>query len=280
MRRIALVWLAATACTDDEGFARFGLAWPTSDQGVAPLRFDGNFVAADDDQVCYELDQLVGWGVTEEMRGFKFDPPISTRSAAVEIAVEQPCLGWATGTNYQMVGVIVKGADAFNLYDYTDAFVAFDGHLHSPYKNGHIPAISHYNFCYVPAPPPIDGEQGCTPGYWRNHTDRWAGVASSDDFDATFGVQAFDPNISLDTAVNLGGGGLHALARHGTAALLNAHGGVANTDDGATVAYPLQPARVIKLVRSAIANDSLETTAALLAKYNELGCPLHGTPAN
>src|SRR5687768_3562571 len=279
MWRIAFVLLACTACTDDGDFGALGRAWPVSDQGIEPSAFAGNFGASDDDEVCYELDRLAGWGVTEEMRGFKLDPPESTTRTGVEIIVEQPSLGWVTAPDYAMLGVIVKGADAYNLYAYRDSDATADGHLHAPYKNDHIPAISHYNFCVVPAPPDTTGDQGCTPGYWRNHIDRWAGVVASDDFDGTFGVNAFSPNITLGSAVNLGGGGVNALARHGTAALLNAYGGIANPDDGLTVAYPLPPAKVLKLVRTAIANGTFEATAAALAKYNELGCPLHGTPA-
>jgi hypothetical protein len=140
-----------------------------------------------------------------------------------------------------------------------------------------VPQISHYGICYTPVPP--TGAQGCTPGYWRNHTDRWAGVAPDDDFDTTFDVDAFAPNITLYQAVGLGGGGVNALARHGTAALLNAHGGVPNSD-GTTVNYPYTPAQVITLVQAALAPDGdVEGTKDTLAAANELGCPLGGTRA-
>lgn len=147
-------------------------------------------------------------------------------------------------------------------------------------KNDHIPAISHYNVCYARALPPT-GDDGCTPGYWRNHTDRWSGVSLADDFDTVFRTNVFSPEITLAVAVNLEGGGGNALARHATAALLNAYGGVANSDDGGTVAYPLRPTRVLALVRAAFGGDAqaIEAAKTELDAYNNLGCPLHGTPA-
>jgi hypothetical protein len=71
-------------------------------------------------------------------------------------------------------------------------------------------------------------------------------------------VNLFDPNITLETAVNLGGGGANRLARHGVAALLSAaHPGVG---------YPLSVAEVIAAVQAG--------NADLLEQSNELGCPL------
>jgi hypothetical protein len=103
------------------------------------------------------------------------------------------------------------------------------------------------------------GNEGCTPGFWKNHLSLWpAPYLPSADFDATFGVDLFNPNITLGTAINLGGGGVRKLARHGVAALLSAaHPGVD---------YPLTVAQVIAAVQ---AGD--EDT---LAAFNELGCPL------
>jgi len=108
----------------------------------------------------------------------------------------------------------------------------------------------------VTCPPP--GE-GCTPGFWKNHTELWAalGYNTTDDFDTTFGVNFFSPDISLETAINLGGGGNNRLARHGVAALLSAASGIN---------YPFTVAEVIALVQAGDANS--------LAAANELGCPL------
>jgi len=105
--------------------------------------------------------------------------------------------------------------------------------------------------------------EGCTPGYWKNHLDAWEATRYSpgDDFDTTFEVDLFDPDITLDGAVRARGGGVNRLARHGTAALLSAaHPGVP---------YPLSVGQVIALVQAGQDSD-----VDMLEANNELGCPL------
>ena len=104
------------------------------------------------------------------------------------------------------------------------------------------------------------GDEGCTPGFWRNHLADWAatGFSLGDDFDTTFGVALFSPDITLQTAVNLGGGGVKKLARHGTAAVLSA--AHPNVD------YPYTVAEVIAFVQAGNVNP--------LVAANELGCDL------
>lgn len=109
--------------------------------------------------------------------------------------------------------------------------------------------------------PEEEGGEGCTPGYWKNHLDSWGptGLSPDDDFDTTFGVDYFDPDITLDDAINLGGGHIKKVARHGTAALLNAlH---------PAVDYPATPAEVIAAVQAGDVED--------LSEFNELSdeCP-------
>jgi hypothetical protein len=249
-------------------------------RGITPSVFSGNFVAVDDDQICYEI---FGSTATEEMRGFKVDPPTNFENAAVKVTVQPngQYLDWESKEGYEVLAFVVKGADAYNLYDYLGTGFTWDKDLHSPVKNNKLPAISHYNACYQPTEPP-EGDQGCTPGYWRNHFDRWLGASTSDDFDATFGVDAFAPDITLGQAAWLGGGGVNALARHATAALLNSFGGVPNAD-GTTVAYPYSTAEVLAMVQAAFDGDdttgTVESIKDLFAAANELGCPLGGTPA-
>ena len=109
-------------------------------------------------------------------------------------------------------------------------------------------------------PPPGGGDEGCTPGFWKNHLEDWAGTVFStgDDFDATFGVDLFDPDITLEMAVNAKGGGDNKLARHGTAALLSA----AHPE----VEYPISVSEVIALVQAGDAD--------ILVAFNELGCEI------
>jgi hypothetical protein len=107
-----------------------------------------------------------------------------------------------------------------------------------------------------------DMGEGCTPGYWKTkeHQDEWkfTGYHQGNDFDATFGIDLFDPDITLFQAVWAKGGGVNKLARHGTAALLSAaHPGVD---------YPLTVDEVIAAVKAGDADT--------LAAANELGCPI------
>jgi uncharacterized repeat protein (TIGR01451 family) len=105
--------------------------------------------------------------------------------------------------------------------------------------------------------------EGCTPGYWRQpqHLDDWAptGLSPDDLFNDIFGVNYF-PGITLGKAVRMGGGGLKKVARHGTAALLNA------LNSG--VDYPFTAAEVIAIVQGASSDYDIDD----LVEGNELGC--------
>jgi hypothetical protein len=132
-----------------------------------------------------------------------------------------------------------------------------------------------------PVPPPE--KEGCTLGYWKNdaaHFDAvtWpAGYAPSDNYNTVFGVTAgFTPHTLLD-ALNQGGGQEDALARQGTAALLNA----------AAMNYVYTVGQVTAIVQGAYAtgtNAAFTSAASTLAFANEgsgqgENCPLdHGNP--
>jgi hypothetical protein len=104
--------------------------------------------------------------------------------------------------------------------------------------------------------------EGCSPGYWKNRLASWP-VSQDADFDTTFGVDFFEPDITLLEAVNLGGGDENALARHAAAALLN-------TQD-AGVDYSLPEGAVKALVQSGDVYAALQ----LLSSFNNAGCPLN-----
>jgi putative transposon-encoded protein len=135
---------------------------------------------------------------------------------------------------------------------------------------GFSPSDSASATCEIPP------AEGCTPGYWRQeqHYDSWVatGYAPSDLFSAVFGrVITIDfggsiNNPELGEAIYAQGGGINYIARHGTAALLNA----ASPD----VDYGYSVAEVIAAVQAAIdAND--ESLISDLAAQNEAGCPLN-----
>jgi len=121
--------------------------------------------------------------------------------------------------------------------------------------------------------------EGCTLGYWKNHTDRWC---SSYTPSMLFGdVFANAPsnlaNLTLLQALNLGGGGIYNLARQGVAALLNAC-----SDE---VDYPAPYSESPQSVKDAV-NQAFMTggtapgkLATQLDILNNSGCPLGGTSA-
>lgn len=117
--------------------------------------------------------------------------------------------------------------------------------------------------------PRTPGDQGCTPGYWKQeqHFDSWAGYSPGDKFDAVFGRDATNPDLTLLQALQQGGGGLKALMRHAVAALLNASNPGVN--------YPYTTAQVISMFQAAFDSGSYEATKNRLEAANELGCPLN-----
>ena len=120
---------------------------------------------------------------------------------------------------------------------------------------------------FVNTPPPPPPGEGCTPGFWKNSVGSWpAGYLPNADFDATFGVNGFNPNITLMTALGLGSGGKNALARHAVAALLNAASG--------DVDYPMTTAAVIAHVQAGFASGDFEGAKNPLEALNESGCGL------
>lgn len=116
-------------------------------------------------------------------------------------------------------------------------------------------------------PPPPPGDEGCTPGFWRNHPQAFpAPYTASTLLGSVFsGLSPTYANLTLAQALALGGGGLDALLRQAVAALLNA----ASTD----VDYPLTVAQVISLTNAAIASGDYEATKDLFDEYNNLTTP-------
>jgi hypothetical protein len=127
----------------------------------------------------------------------------------------------------------------------------------------------------------VAGNEGCTPGYWKNHLDQWDGIAPdatttvqyTDLFNATFGVTPAQSGLpdtaTLQDAVNLEGGGLMALNRHAAAALPSSE----------AVEYSYSLAGVIALYRDAVGADpgpeSIYSALSKLSAANEKYCPLN-----
>ena len=139
------------------------------------------------------------------------------------------------------------------------------------------------------------GNEGCTPGYWKNHTSNWLETGDhrvSGDTDVPTSFQPGDPvtelfpaatayglgNLTFLQALSAKGGSTDAgaagiLLRAGTAAALNAaHEGLG---------YPLRRGGqngIIARVNNALASGDRQTMldlAAELDRLNNLGCPLN-----
>lgn len=131
---------------------------------------------------------------------------------------------------------------------------------------------------YTVEPDDPTGE-GCTPGYWKNHTDSWpaTGFSPAQSVESVFAAAAVYPAVgsaSLLDALGFGGGpsvedAARTLLRAAVAALLDAsHAGVA---------YPRSQASVIADTDAALASGDRGTLLALAGSLdadNNLGCPL------
>jgi hypothetical protein len=129
-----------------------------------------------------------------------------------------------------------------------------------------------------PPPPPPPGEEGCTPGYWKNHPKAWAptGYTTTMTVEDVFDVpDAFnlDSKTLLQALSFQGGpyklGAARTLLRIATAAVLNA----AHPD----VDYPLTAADIISQVNAALlgTRGQMLTLKDTLDMYNNLGCPIN-----
>ncbi|MFP5286084.1 MAG: hypothetical protein ACLGI9_10140 [Thermoanaerobaculia bacterium] len=124
------------------------------------------------------------------------------------------------------------------------------------------------------------GDDGCTPGYWKNHTESWAGTGYSPDqtTGSVFsGASAFPSLASQSLLQSLQGGGgsgtlgaARILLRAAVAALLNA------AHDG--VDYPRTTAEILADVNAALTSNDRNTMLALASELdsdNNLGCTLN-----
>jgi len=134
----------------------------------------------------------------------------------------------------------------------------------------------------VSAAAPGECAEGCTPGYWKNHPERWDGAGGDDfthtlqhflSFNAVLGVSpaqsSLGDEVTLLDAAGIGGGGINALNRHTAAALASAD---------TSIFYPFEVAQVIALYQDAVGAvpgpESVGSVHGIFEDANELGCPL------
>ncbi len=129
-----------------------------------------------------------------------------------------------------------------------------------------------------PPPPPPPGDEGCTPGYWKNHLSAWAatGFSTSQTLEDVFDVPdefGLDSRTLLQALSFSGGtgrlGSARILLRSAVAAILNA----AHPD----VAYPMGVSEIISAVNAALSGNraGMLILKNTLDANNNLGCPLN-----
>jgi hypothetical protein len=127
-----------------------------------------------------------------------------------------------------------------------------------------------------------EGNDGCTPGFWKNKLEFWP-VSTSTTFAEAFGAEIpGKESLTLLQALNLGGGGVNALLRAGAAGYLNS---VYESENGEDVFnYPKSTSTVIRDVLDGLdptyelwPNDNdkdLEARKDSLDAANNLGGPI------
>ena len=125
-----------------------------------------------------------------------------------------------------------------------------------------------------PPPPPSYGNEGCTPGYWKNHTSAWDFYTPSTTLGSVFTNTGTLSSRTFQQALSFGGGSTiqgakQILLRAAVAALLNS---VDNVVD-----YSLSRQQVSNRVNQALASNNRSTILNLannLDTRNNAGCPL------
>lgn len=126
------------------------------------------------------------------------------------------------------------------------------------------------------------GNDGCTPGYWKNHTQNWEEYTPATPLGAVFtfpaSLSSYAGTTMLQGLQLRGGGGTDGAAqillRASTAAVLNAaHEGL-----GYPYRRDVEPGNIIARVNAALASgdrSAMLTLATELDNANNLGCPLN-----
>ena len=126
--------------------------------------------------------------------------------------------------------------------------------------------------------------EGCTPGFWKNHTEVWQEYTANQTIGSVFGGSAYGSSTLLQGLNFSGGTGVagaeRILLRAAIASLLNAA-----YDDGDHLQFPWRRNDIgfngepplIPTVSAALASDDRSVMLSLAAQLdaaNNLGCPL------
>jgi hypothetical protein len=206
----------------------------------------------------------------------------NTGQAGYTGADSDPIAGQFELDKYQSFGGSALGGLALGTYTIQET-IAPAGYTLDPFIETITIDQSHLNRSATHIWVDTQPGQGCTPGFWKNHTAAWNSTSDStvshllpflvspfgyNPAVTNFNNQPFfrygspaqpgifglptgstrnlSSTLTLIGALNLGGGGFQALARHGTAGLLSS----------GAVQYPYSPSQMLNAVRQAFIDNN------------------------
>lgn len=134
---------------------------------------------------------------------------------------------------------------------------------------------------------PSGGDEGCTPGFWKNNGDKhgasaWDCFSPDTPFSAVFWLnepltirgkgQSTITDPTLLQALGANGGGVNAMVRHGVAAMLNACSDCVDYAIGDPLQVIFKIEDTLNGVPGAYTVDELHS---MFAENNEAGCPVN-----
>lgn len=188
----------------------------------------------------------------------------------------------ATGNSFNPTSERIGGLD----FDSSDSFInsdTFGSTMYDMGTNPSDPAIDSFVTTRSLEDITIVPPTGCSPGFWKNHTDEtkypnaWPSTnyAPGDDFETVFSTDlpAKYGTPTLEDALNANGGKVNQLLRFATATLLNAdHQDIQPEEDYDTAA------EIIAIV-SAVNwedKDSIKSAIQQLSPQTDFLCPISG----
>ena len=125
------------------------------------------------------------------------------------------------------------------------------------------------------------GNEGCTPGYWKNHTSNWQEYRPASKLGYNFAIPAALAGFRDDTFLQAlrykGGSGVNGAARILFRAAVAAHLNAAHEGVGYPYRRFQDPGHLRQQVNAALASLNRATMLDLAARLdaaNNLGCPL------
>jgi len=171
----------------------------------------------------------------------------------------------------QQFATIIKNGDKINFKElkYGDEIRVFGLAACPEEERVEGDDVDFYGFVVVVIDFEKKGDEGCSQGYWKNHSHSWGptGYYTTDKYNDIFGVD-YDKTKTLLEALDSGGGGENALGRQAVAALLNAA--------HPRVDYYYTEYEVIDIVKEAYDRGNFENAKNRLENHNDRSnCPLN-----